>query len=515
MNLRSMMSAAAAALRGAARLSLPTVRRAGSMSPKEWLALSGHVIALAIALTSTIGIYNFGVGLAGGSLIFTWLLVPVAIFVGVMLQIVIISCIKLIVREWRQNRALAVLAGVVVSLMWAITVGASYGSYWNLMSRDSYEQRATQQTINTAAVPLENARSRFASATQALVDVSKHADQMMVVENDEGRSCGYNAGTGPGDRWQLRKRQKDEAAGHAASLTALNKSLTQSLNSMSTFNDAALATAYRAASDALGAPSVGRAKNWIDEQRAGFKSGFAINGGAINCGDPTMVRLLDDAVSSLNALPKVPSTPPRVTRLSNTEGMLLSFARLFNFGEGDQLVRDSDYVPLLFPILIEFIMTALIVIGELGRPRDAFSGAPGFSPNDNPHRPINPSLAMFIQKHAGGGSALDLYDHLANHLIELDGAPTICFAVSADPGEQREFGRKLLVLVARHDPQGRSHPLTPYRQRLPFAELPPLVTAGWPWKSQYVDIHLVPRALAHEVRRMIAWQAEAEIFPAQ
>lgn len=509
----SFLSATIGLLRSAVKLSLPTVRKASAMSPGEWLALTGHVIALVIALTSTIGIYNFSVGMAGGSILLKVLLVPIAIFFGGMLQIVIVSSIKLIVREWRHNPERALLAGVVVVLMWALTIGSSYGSFWNMMSRESYEQRVTQQSVSTAIAPLETARSSFASATRALGEVSRHSDQMMALEDGEGRSCGYNAGIGQGDRYRLRERQKGEAAQHAASLRGLNRSLTTSLRSMSSFDNARLANAYRAASDTLGAPEVGLARQWIAGARAGFTGGFPVNGSTITCGDPTMVRLLDVATASLDALPKTPSSPPQVTQLSNTEGMLLSFARLFGFGNGDDLVQDSDFVPLLFPTLIEFIMTALIVLGELGRPRNGPSEAFGFGPDNNP-RPINPSLASFQKIHAGGSDALDLYDQFVNHLIELDGAPTVCFAVPAEPGALRQLARKLLVLIARHDLHDRLLPLTPYRQRMPFAELPSLVTAGWPWKSEHVDIHLLPRTLADEARRMIAWQAEAEIFSA-
>lgn len=517
MTFKSICSAFVGALRSAVELSLPTVRKAGSMSPGEWLALSGHVIALVIALTSTVGIYNFGAGLTGQSLASKLLLIPVAVFVGCMLQIVIISCIKLIAREWRRNLARALLAGVVVTLMWIITIGASYGSYWNMMSRESYEKRATQQAVNAVMVPLEGARSSFASATQALGDVSKHADEMMVNEDGEGKSCGYNAGTGQGDRYRLRKRQKGEASGHAASLQTLNVSLASSLGAMTSFNDAELAAAYRAASDTLGAPPVAMARQWIDQQRAGFAGGFPINGVTITCADPKMVGLLNAASESLKALPKVPPNPPRATQLSNTEGMMLSFARLFDFGKNDSLVVESDYVPLLFPTLIEFIMTALILLGELRRPRTWSSGTNWFGQNDNPPRPINLSLAAFQRVHAGGGSALDLHDQIINHLIELDDAATVCFAIPTEPFEARELARKLLLLLVRHDQNARriAHPLTPYRQRMPFTELPALVTAGWPWRSRHVDIHLLPRKLADETRRRIAWQAEAELFPSR
>jgi hypothetical protein len=513
MTTTSLLSATLDALRRAANLSLPTVRKVGAMSPGEWLGLTGHVIALTIALTSTIGIYNFGVGIAGSSILMKALLVPVAIFAGVMLQIVIVSSIKLIVREWRRNTARALLAGFVVILMWALTIGASYGSYWNLMSRESYEQRATQQTISAAAEPLEIARSRFASATRALGEVSRHSDQMMTVEDGEGRSCGYDAGVGQGSRYRLRESQKADAAQHATSLLALDRSLTASLRSMDSFDNARLADAYRAASDTLGAPEVGMARQWIEEQRAGFSGGFPVGDTVISCADPTMVRLLDVAAASLKALPKTPNSPPQVTQLSDTDGMMLSFARLFRFGKSDDLVHDSDFVPLLFPTVIELIMTALIVLGELGRPRGGFSDLPGFGPDDGP-RPLNPWLTTFQNDHAGGSDALDLYDRIVNHLIELEGAPTVCFAVPAEPGPARQFARKLLVLIARHDLTERTQPLTPYRQRLPFADLPTLVTAGWPWESEHVDLHLLPRTLADDVRRMVAQQAEAEVFSA-
>ncbi|WP_310531777.1 hypothetical protein [Novosphingobium sp.] len=516
MTFSSFLSAVAGALRRAVTLSLPTIRKAGAMSPGEWLALSGHVIALVIALTSTIGIYNFGAGLARDSLSYKLLLIPLAAFIGIMLQIVIISCIKLIVRDLRRNPVRALLAGTVVLLMWSITVGASYGSYWNAMSSQSYEQRATEQTVNAAIVPLENARSRFATATLSLGEVSRHADAMMTIEARDGTSCGYVAGSGKGDRFHLRERQKGEAASHSASLQTLNGSLARSLGAMGAFNNQGLASAYREASDTLGNPAVGMARQWIGEQRAGFAGGFPINGAAIACADPKMVRLLDVAAASLEALPKVPANPPRVTQLSNTEGVMLSFARLLPFGKDDELVQDSDYIPLLFPSLIEFIMTALIVLGEMGRARTWSSGGDGHGSDDNPRRPINPALATFQRDHAAGSNALDLHDEIINHLIELEGAPTVCFAIPSEPGAPREYARKLLMLIARHDhgKRGRPHPLSPYRQRLPFADLPALVTAGWSWASQHVDIHLLPRTLADDARRLIVWQAEAELFPA-
>lgn len=512
MTLASFWAALANGLRSAVRLSTPTVRKASAMSPQDWLGLTGHIIALVIALTSTIGVYNFGVGLTGQSLALKMLLFPVAVFVGALLQIVIISCIKLMVREWGQNWTRVLLAGMILVLMWCITVGASYGSYWNVMSREGYEKRATEQAVSTAVQPLERARSSFAAAAQALGAVSGHADRMMSTEDSEGKSCGYNAGVGQGDRWRLRQRQKDEAAGHASALGTLNGSLSRSLGAMNATDDAALANAYRAASDTLTDPAVGMAQQWIGEQRAGFTGGFTTNGATFSCADPQMVGLLDAAVASLKALPKVPPNPPRVTQLSNAEGILLSFARLFGFGQGDDLVQDSDYVPLLFPALIELIMTALIVLGELGRPR-GFN--PGGQDGYRPRRPLDPSLAGFQMAHAGGSNALDLHDQIVNHLIELEGAPTVCFVVPTKPGEDRNRARKLLLLCARHgrSPRGGTHPLTPYRQRMPFAELPSLVTEGWPWRSRHVDVHLLPRTLADEVRRRLGWQAEAELFP--
>lgn len=496
--LRSTASLAA----GAFRLSVPAVRRVSTLTPREWLSLAGHVIAVATAITATMGIVNFAMPLAGGSLLGQVAVIPIAVFFGCLFQAVVVAAIKLTVQNLPGRPAVAAVCAVVVAVTWMGTVTASYGSYWLAISRDGYEQRATELRIANAAEPLETASDKFDAATASFALVSAHAGRMAALEDTSGLSCGYAAGVGQGDRYTLRMRQKAEAAGISARLTTLNSTLRGSLAKMNAADDAALAQAYRTARGTVLAPPVAEASGWIATQSGGFARGFTADGRSFACTDPEMTRLLAGAATSLKAIPPVPAAPPRNVQISDSQGMLLSIARLFGFGN-DPLVRESDFAPFAIPALIEALMTILIVLGEIERPRAGrrlrLSG-----------RDTDPDLARFAALHFGGGGAARLHEIFSGHLIALDGAPKACFVVPREQGPRRDRARKLLVLCSAE--QGRGDVLTPYRRALPFSELPPLAVEGWEWRDELCDLHLVPRRDAVRLGELLARQAEAELL---
>ena len=505
MEIKSFLMSACRTFVLMVRASLPAVHKARALTPRDWLGIAGHIIAVATAITSTVGIYNFASPLAGDSISYKLLLLPVAIFFGFLFQIVVVSAIKLTVQSLPDKLGAAAACAGVVAVTWCLTVGASYGSYWNWIAKDSYQARATQLQIETAANPLEDVSVKFAAATNAFAQVAGQASAMATLE-EAGRSCGYEAGDGKGERWRLRDRQNKEAGALSSQLKTLNQSLRGSLTKMNSDDDGVIADAYRDARSTLLDPVVATAATWVANQRVGFARGFTDNGTVFFCTDPNMSSLLDTAGNSLARLPAVSATPPRAVQISDGQGMLMSFARLFGFGN-DALAQDSDFMPFAIPALIEMLMTILIVMGELNRPDE-----PG--PWGATHRPIDPDLEWFARRHAQGAGAARLHEMLSGHIVELAGAPSACFVVPATQGEQRERARALLLMCSSRR-RGRTvahDVLTPFRQHLPFDELPSMATAGWSWRDEHCDVHLLPRKIADEVRRLITRQAEAELF---
>ena len=152
-------------------------------------------------------------------------------------------------------------------------------------------------------------------------------------------------------------RQQREAKMHSDNLTALNTSLRTSLGKLDSADDAAMATAYRAARDTVLAPAVTDATAWVAEQKAGFTRGFSAEGRVFACTDPDMSRQLAKVAKGLGDLPEVNATPPSNVAITNSEGMLLGFARVFGFGD-DKLAQGSDFAPIAIPAHVNVMFPA-------------------------------------------------------------------------------------------------------------------------------------------------------------
>lgn len=488
------------------KASLPHFRRISDMSPNAWLGVAGHVIALAIGITSTVGIYNFGAAFSEDAIGAKFALLLGSLFFGMLFQVIIINGIKVVVRDFAIKRAAAIGCMFLVVTMWALTVTASYGSYWNWLARDDYQNRATQLGINRASSPLENASVRFASATTDFGSVTTHTAKMMDAE-EQGESCGYESGNGQGDRWNLRRDQKSKSQTLSGQLNGLNTTLRTSLGNMEVRDNATIANAYRDARATLESQVVKEAMAWIRDQRAGFAGGFKGELGAFTCSDPEMLRLLNSAEQSLKQLPTIPATPPRLVEISATQGMLMSFARFYGFGDGGELSQTSDYMPFFIPAMIELVMTILIIIGEFGR-----KDQPRLWDDDA--ETLDPRFTQVAQRFSKSGGPESVHDFLENHIVELEGAPMSCIIVPTGDKKARSLAKDLLLLCSLLRGRRFRHidTLRPFRTRMPFAELPQTVAGAWNWNGQFCDVHLIPPELIDKLRHRITRQAEAQLF---
>ncbi len=490
----------------------------------DYVKIAGFAIAAASAVTSTLGaraLLNASMGSNGvmSNLLGTTL---AAAFCFVIQGLIVTFILRLSTQDAPKKKRRAMIALLI--LTWSLSIGTSYGSYWNLLAKNNFEKRITAESIERTESPIRETIVAFNNAASSFNYVAKHAETMAIYENDTGLSCGYSAGVGKGPRWKLRNDQNTAAKSQASKLTSINDRLQETIKGLNSYNEEAMRGAFLKARSLLSDPAVQEVKSWIHKQETGFKEGFVSGSGSnFDCSDQEMMTLLKSARMAFVNLPDLPAKPPSPISITYDEAMLKSYLRLMGpiasvFGHkpvGAQRAVGEDYAPLMLPLILEMIMSLLLWVGTPDIVR---------SPRGPWGRNEVPEFAKDKDKGFGDAEVLwsssdfnlTSFEMLRKYVVELSQLKKTVLAVPVMDGIDRNNALKVQALILTALPRrDQASFMNPYCRDYSFTKLPATFKKQCKWDKKYAsDLFEVSDRVFSELKRSALLYASQDFYSA-
>ncbi|MCG8449899.1 MAG: hypothetical protein MI725_10010 [Pirellulales bacterium] len=243
----------------------------------------------------------------------------------------------LILRFWDDAFLTPVVRLRYVSAVFALifaTISAllASGAYTVLFNKAALEEFLTDQEISGVEIPVVAHQGSLERAAGELQLLAAVATRKAGIEDATGGSCqGSQPIVGKGPIWRMRNRHAADAATHALALRNLSDDYSGLVLRMrGAASEADLLTGYNRARRLAADPRLLFARDWANELKTGFQTGFVDpdTGRQFSCTDPDVLAAAENVVSALD-IPGFPERPPTIVEFTYREALNKSYGDAF------------------------------------------------------------------------------------------------------------------------------------------------------------------------------------------